>query len=314
MLVLPVPHFLSAQKDEIDRVAGFTAGADDYVVKPFSPRELVERVRAILRRYEAGSREGPSAALCVGGLELDPERYRVSRDGEEIKLTLIEFRLLQALMSAPGRVQTREALIAHWYDDEPDVIDRVIDVHIGKLRRKLVADVDLVALVARELELARPVIEAAIRCASRLPTPARRSRPRICLTSSSVSTVLNVPVPARQEGPGSGWRLFANWSRRTAGRLVRVARMAGRVSGSSCPFPDCLYKPFTLALFALCTRALECTLSFTLLRNERCTMATRLKLLPGMLLALLLLPAPASAEGTIYTEEGVALACSVVTF
>jgi DNA-binding response OmpR family regulator len=70
---------LSAQKDEIDRVAGFTAGADDYVVKPFSPRELVERVRAILRRYEAGATEEQPMILRAGGLELDPGRYRVSR-------------------------------------------------------------------------------------------------------------------------------------------------------------------------------------------------------------------------------------------
>ncbi|MCC5859333.1 MAG: response regulator transcription factor [Ectothiorhodospiraceae bacterium] len=138
---------LSAQKDEIDRVAGFTAGADDYVVKPFSPRELVERVRAIIRRYEAGSREGHPAVLRAGGLELDPERHRVSRGEDEIELTLIEFRLLQALMSAPGRVQTREALIARLYDDAPDVIDRVIDVHIGKLRRKLEHDPSLPRLI-----------------------------------------------------------------------------------------------------------------------------------------------------------------------
>jgi DNA-binding response OmpR family regulator len=131
---------LSAQKDEIDRVAGFTAGADDYVVKPFSPRELVERVRAILRRYEAGSREERMPVLSAGGLELDPQRHRVSRGADEIELTLIEFKLLQVLMSAPGRVLTREALIARLYDDEPDVIDRVIDVHIGKLRRKLEQD------------------------------------------------------------------------------------------------------------------------------------------------------------------------------
>ena len=131
---------LSAQKDEIDRVAGFTVGADDYVVKPFSPRELVERVRAILRRYEAAPREKQLAILRAGDLELDPERYQVRRGGDEIELTLIEFRLLQALMHAPGHVLTREALIARLYDDEPDVIDRVIDVHIGKLRRKLERD------------------------------------------------------------------------------------------------------------------------------------------------------------------------------
>lgn len=140
---------LSAQKDEIDRVAGFTAGADDYVVKPFSPRELVERVRAILRRCETEPdlSQDESTILRAGGLELDPERHRVTHGEHEIELTLMEFRLLHALMSAPGRVQTREALIARLHDHEPDVIDRVIDVHIGKLRRKLEHDPSLPRLI-----------------------------------------------------------------------------------------------------------------------------------------------------------------------
>ncbi|WP_290652473.1 YHS domain-containing (seleno)protein [Aquisalimonas sp.] len=110
-------------------------------------RELVERVRAILRRYEAEPREKQPAVLRAGGLELDPGRHRVSRGEEEIELTLIEFRLLHALMSAPSHVQTREALIARLYDDEPDVIDRVIDVHVGKLRRKLENDPSLPRLI-----------------------------------------------------------------------------------------------------------------------------------------------------------------------
>lgn len=139
---------LTARGDEADRIRGLQEGADDYVVKPFSPRELVERVRAILRRYEAPAPapttdtapETAPPVLRVGDLELDPGRYRVTRSGEEIELTRVEFRLLQALMSAPGRVQTREGLLARVYDDEPDVIDRVIDIHVGKLRRKLEHD------------------------------------------------------------------------------------------------------------------------------------------------------------------------------
>ena len=133
---------LSAQKDEIDRVAGLTAGADDYVVKPFSPRELVERVRIILRRWEAApaAHQEATATLQGGGLALDTERHRVTVDGESVELTLIEFRLLEALMSAPGRVRSRESLIACMYDDEPEVVDRVIDVHIAKLRRKVERD------------------------------------------------------------------------------------------------------------------------------------------------------------------------------
>lgn len=128
---------LSAQRDEIDRVAGLSAGADDYVVKPFSPRELVERVRAILRRYEGEQASARSPRQRVADVELDADRHRVTRDGTPVELTAVEFRLLEALMAARGRVQSREALLARVYPDEPPVIDRVVDIHISKLRRKL---------------------------------------------------------------------------------------------------------------------------------------------------------------------------------
>jgi DNA-binding response OmpR family regulator len=132
---------LTAQKDEIDRVAGFKVGADDYVVKPFSPRELVERVKAIRRRSLAqGGGRKASTVLRRGGLELDLARHVVTRDGERLPLTRFEFRLLEILMHAPGHVFSRQSLIERIYDHETAVVDRVIDVHVGKLRQKIESD------------------------------------------------------------------------------------------------------------------------------------------------------------------------------
>jgi DNA-binding response OmpR family regulator len=126
---------LTAREEEIDRVLGLSLGADDYVVKPFSPRELVERVKAILRR----SRSVPSRTtiLTGQGLELDPVRHRVTREGQPLELTATEYKLLHALMSAPGRVFSRDELLGRLYDHGESVVDRVIDVHIGKLRQKI---------------------------------------------------------------------------------------------------------------------------------------------------------------------------------
>jgi len=126
---------LTAREEEIDRVMGLSLGADDYVVKPFSPRELVERVKAILRR----SRSVPSRTtiLTGQGLELDPVRHRVTREGQPVELTAAEYKLLHALMSAPGRVFSRDELLGRLYDHGESVVDRVIDVHIGKLRQKI---------------------------------------------------------------------------------------------------------------------------------------------------------------------------------
>lgn len=130
---------LTAREEEIDRVLGFSLGADDYVVKPFSPRELVERVKAILRR--TGKGQGQTAdVLQEGGLVLDPTKHRVWKNGDEVHLTSSEFRLLQALMSSPGRVYSRSELLGHFYEQEEAVIERVIDVHINKLRQKIESD------------------------------------------------------------------------------------------------------------------------------------------------------------------------------
>lgn len=131
---------LTAREEEVDRVAGLAMGADDYVVKPFSPRELVERVKAILRRSSSPASPQSPAVLSLDGLELNPEKHRVTRDGRAISLTSSEYKLLFALMSSPGRAFSRDELLNHVYRHGEVVIDRVIDVHIGKLRQKIEDD------------------------------------------------------------------------------------------------------------------------------------------------------------------------------
>ena len=127
---------LTAREEELDRVMGFTLGADDYVTKPFSPRELVARVKAILRRVQpAPPRRG--RPLAGGGLALDPDRHEVRVDGRPVSLTPSEFCLLHTLMRSPGRVFTRGELIAGLYPRGESVVERVVDVHIGKLRQKI---------------------------------------------------------------------------------------------------------------------------------------------------------------------------------
>lgn len=127
---------LTAREEEIDRVTGLSLGADDYVVKPFSPRELVARVKAILRRTHPPLSVHNSKLIC-GPLELDVEKHRVSLDGRPIALTGSEYKLLHALMRAPGRVFSRNELLDVFYQHGEIVVDRVIDVHIGKLRQKI---------------------------------------------------------------------------------------------------------------------------------------------------------------------------------
>jgi DNA-binding response OmpR family regulator len=127
---------LTAREEEIDRVLGLSLGADDYVVKPFSPRELVERVKAILRRARPAAPQ-KTDVLQHDGLTLDPEKHRVTVDSQPVALTAVEYKLLYALMRSPGRVLSREELLNRLYDHGESVIDRVVDVHIGKLRQKI---------------------------------------------------------------------------------------------------------------------------------------------------------------------------------
>jgi two-component system phosphate regulon response regulator PhoB len=127
---------LTAKADEIDRVVGLTLGADDYVVKPFSPKELVARVRAVLRRSKPRNGERP---LRAGDLVLEPTRHQVTLDGQSIALTPREFDLLRALMEVSGRVLGREQLLAQvWgYARADEIESRTVDVHVRRLRAKL---------------------------------------------------------------------------------------------------------------------------------------------------------------------------------
>jgi DNA-binding response OmpR family regulator len=128
---------LTARGEEIDRVAGLTLGADDYVVKPFSPRELMARVKAVLRRTSPAGRRTASI-LVHGPVRLDLEKRRLTVNGAPVAVTPHEYALLAALMAAPGRTFTRDELLEHLYPrGEAVVIDRVVDVHIGKLRQKI---------------------------------------------------------------------------------------------------------------------------------------------------------------------------------
>jgi len=127
---------LTAREEEMDRVMGLSLGADDYVVKPFSPRELVERVKAILRRTRSRL-PAENRILVHGGLILDPLKCKVTLDGEPVSLTTSEYKLLQTLMASPGRVFSREVLLDRFYEHGETVIERVIDVHVGKLRQKI---------------------------------------------------------------------------------------------------------------------------------------------------------------------------------
>jgi DNA-binding response OmpR family regulator len=131
---------LTARDDEVDRISGLTLGADDYVTKPFSPRELVARVKAILRRGRLNDQSRKSV-FSAAGLVLDIDKFQVTLHGEPVSLTPHEYKLLEALMTAQGAVLSREKLLRYLYpNDEAIVIDRVVDVHIGKLRQKIRED------------------------------------------------------------------------------------------------------------------------------------------------------------------------------
>lgn len=148
--------FLTARNEEVDRVAGLEMGADDYVAKPFSPRELVARVRSILRRTDrrgraaAASADAAVARLAAGPIELDEEKRRVHCRGRPVELSRYEYGILRVLMQRPGRVFTRDELLAKVWEDGSDSFDRTVDAHIKTLRAKLKA-------VAPELEPVRTV-------------------------------------------------------------------------------------------------------------------------------------------------------------
>jgi two-component system, OmpR family, response regulator BaeR len=130
----PVPILMvTARVEEIDRLLGLEIGADDYICKPYSPREVVARVKAVLRR--AGGQPSPAGQ----GLFLDKERYQATLRGVDLPLTAVEFQLLHLLASNPGRIYSRSQLMDRIYHDQRVVSDRTIDSHVKKLRRKIEA-------------------------------------------------------------------------------------------------------------------------------------------------------------------------------
>ena len=130
---------LTARVEEDDRLTGLDLGADDYVTKPFSPRELAARVRAVLRRAARDGADDESATLSCGPVELDQRARRVTVGGSELRLTPTEFRLLTLLMRQPGRTFTRDEIIDRVLGDDFDGFDRTVDAHVSSLRRKLAA-------------------------------------------------------------------------------------------------------------------------------------------------------------------------------
>lgn len=151
--------FLTSRSDEIDRVVGLEIGGDDYMVKPFSPRELLARIKAIRRRNqrpESAPASGSKGPLRYGPITIDPEKFRIHCHGREIVLTAQEFKLLELLVRHPGRVFTREQVLNRAWSEDGLVADRTIDVHVKSLRRKF-GDFDFIETVrgvgyrAREL-------------------------------------------------------------------------------------------------------------------------------------------------------------------
>jgi two-component system phosphate regulon response regulator PhoB len=127
---------LTAKGEEVDRIVGLELGADDYIPKPFSPREVVLRIKAVLRRSE-GQEIGDANALEIGALRLDVPGHRLLVDEREVPLTATEFRLLKILMERCGRVQTRDKLLTDVWRYAEEVDSRTVDTHIRRLRRKL---------------------------------------------------------------------------------------------------------------------------------------------------------------------------------
>ena len=134
---------VTARVEEIDRLLGLELGADDYICKPFAPREVVARVKAQLRRVEMLTRPaGKTDAQSRGGLVLDEDRYEVRLDDRALRLTVGEFRLLVALCRHPGRIMSRTRLLDELYDDHRVVTERSVDSHVKNLRRKLASEFD----------------------------------------------------------------------------------------------------------------------------------------------------------------------------
>ena len=136
---------LTARSEEVDRIVGLELGADDYIPKPFSPREVVLRVKAVLRRYQP--EEGAGDLVEVGGIQLDISGHQLRVRGKEVPLTATEFRLLRLLLERCGRVQTRGQLLSDVWGYAEDIDSRTVDTHIRRLRRKLGPEADRIETV-----------------------------------------------------------------------------------------------------------------------------------------------------------------------
>ena len=138
---------LTAKGEESDVVLGFELGADDYITKPFSPRELVARVRAVLRRGQHPEPELTTSRRELGDIVIDSSRYELIVAGSPVDLTLTEFRICEALASRPGRVFTRSQILDKMTDGEGFISDRNVDVHVRSIRKKLAEHKDVIATV-----------------------------------------------------------------------------------------------------------------------------------------------------------------------
>jgi len=142
---------LTARGEEIDRVVGFELGVDDYIVKPFSVRELILRVRAIMKRSErlaeTATPSDEGERIRFGEIDFDPVKHRVKIDSVEVKLTATEFRLLEVFLTRLGKVQTRDALLADVWGRDINVTPRTVDTHVKRLREKLGAHGDYIETV-----------------------------------------------------------------------------------------------------------------------------------------------------------------------
>jgi len=138
---------LTARGEEVDRIVGLELGADDYISKPFSPREVVLRVKAVLRRLQPEPEGTASDRIEVGGIQLDVSGHQLHVRGKEAPLTATEFRLLRLLMERGGRVQTRGQLLSDVWGYAEDIDSRTVDTHIRRLRRKLGPEADRIETV-----------------------------------------------------------------------------------------------------------------------------------------------------------------------
>jgi two-component system phosphate regulon response regulator PhoB len=135
---------LTAKADEIDRIVGLEVGADDYVTKPFSPREIVLRIKAIMRR---GKADAADELMSLGVITVDPGRHRVTVGGKRVRLTTVEFKLLSMLMLRRGRVQSRDRLLNEVWGYESLIDTRTVDTHVRRLRKKLGKAADAIETV-----------------------------------------------------------------------------------------------------------------------------------------------------------------------